>query len=97
MRNCPAALNEAPSATNTTEKPRTNATECNSTRRRAAGPRSAVRSATDIPVMNEMYEGKRGSTQGERNEKSPALKDTATRSEERRVGKECRSRWSPYH
>src|ERR1035437_35096 len=26
--------------------------------------------------------------------KSPELK---TRSEERRVGKECRSRWSPYH
>ena len=27
------------------------------------------------------------------------LKDTRTRSrsEERRVGKECRSRWSPYH
>src|SRR3712207_9253436 len=23
--------------------------------------------------------------------------DTAQRSEERRVGKECRSRWSPYH
>src|SRR2546425_11070812 len=23
--------------------------------------------------------------------------DTETRSEERRVGKECRSRWSPYH
>src|SRR2546430_9098071 len=23
--------------------------------------------------------------------------DAATRSEERRVGKECRSRWSPYH
>ena len=22
---------------------------------------------------------------------------TLTRSEERRVGKECRSRWSPYH
>ena len=22
---------------------------------------------------------------------------TANRSEERRVGKECRSRWSPYH
>ena len=22
---------------------------------------------------------------------------TTTRSEERRVGKECRSRWSPYH
>ena len=24
-------------------------------------------------------------------------KDKAIRSEERRVGKECRSRWSPYH
>ena len=23
--------------------------------------------------------------------------DDTTRSEERRVGKECRSRWSPYH
>ena len=26
-----------------------------------------------------------------------ALKSLTTRSEERRVGKECRSRWSPYH
>ena len=26
-----------------------------------------------------------------------ALKPAAGRSEERRVGKECRSRWSPYH
>src|SRR2546422_10211654 len=25
------------------------------------------------------------------------LTSTGTRSEERRVGKECRSRWSPYH
>ena len=25
------------------------------------------------------------------------LKDLLKRSEERRVGKECRSRWSPYH
>ena len=25
------------------------------------------------------------------------LADTVARSEERRVGKECRSRWSPYH
>ena len=24
-------------------------------------------------------------------------RDVTTRSEERRVGKECRSRWSPYH
>ena len=27
----------------------------------------------------------------------PALGDPVARSEERRVGKECRSRWSPYH
>src|SRR5256886_8907750 len=26
-----------------------------------------------------------------------ADRDTTSRSEERRVGKECRSRWSPYH
>ena len=25
------------------------------------------------------------------------LRDLTSRSEERRVGKECRSRWSPYH
>ena len=33
------------------------------------------------------------------NELGQALKafDATTRSEERRVGKECRSRWSPYH
>src|SRR2546422_7018397 len=28
---------------------------------------------------------------------SEAMLDEAARSEERRVGKECRSRWSPYH
>ena len=28
---------------------------------------------------------------------SPSFKDKSIRSEERRVGKECRSRWSPYH
>src|SRR2546430_6809864 len=27
----------------------------------------------------------------------PGRSDVNTRSEERRVGKECRSRWSPYH
>src|SRR3989475_13330043 len=29
--------------------------------------------------------------------KNSGSKSAATRSEERRVGKECRSRWSPYH
>ena len=27
----------------------------------------------------------------------PGTAETVVRSEERRVGKECRSRWSPYH
>ena len=27
----------------------------------------------------------------------PIINDQIERSEERRVGKECRSRWSPYH
>ena len=31
------------------------------------------------------------------NTESIAARDGAVRSEERRVGKECRSRWSPYH
>ena len=31
------------------------------------------------------------------NEIKPKLKQADDRSEERRVGKECRSRWSPYH
>ena len=30
-------------------------------------------------------------------EKSNKGKTSGSRSEERRVGKECRSRWSPYH
>src|SRR5208283_5686330 len=30
-------------------------------------------------------------------EEAVALRSEAQRSEERRVGKECRSRWSPYH
>ena len=30
-------------------------------------------------------------------DKAPIVKKATTRSEERRVGKECRSRWSPYH
>ena len=30
-------------------------------------------------------------------DKSPISADYIGRSEERRVGKECRSRWSPYH
>ena len=34
---------------------------------------------------------------GEKAEKNGQLVPVEGRSEERRVGKECRSRWSPYH
>src|SRR5215510_6500121 len=77
----PAALNEAPSATNTTEKPITNVTAWVNTRRRIAVVRSFERSATDMPVMNDRYDGNSGSTHGDRNEKSPALKATRTPTE----------------
>ena len=33
----------------------------------------------------------------EESEVLDAVFESLTRSEERRVGKECRSRWSPYH
>ena len=45
----------------------------------------------------------RGNAQGEKfqtlltNPKKKVVLDVHRRSEERRVGKECRSRWSPYH
>ena len=47
---------------------------------------------------SEIFEGislwiKNPTLEGYRN----ALNDFGGRSEERRVGKECRSRWSPYH
>ena len=32
-----------------------------------------------------------------RHEEVPTIAELVQRSEERRVGKECRSRWSPYH
>src|SRR5439155_380179 len=61
----------------TSEKPSTKANAWISTRRRAAGERSAVRSATDMPVMNETYEGNRGSTHGDRKENSTAVHEAA--------------------
>ena len=42
--------------------------------------------------------GKKSSITGERYLPEKAIKALSNfRSEERRVGKECRSRWSPYH
>src|SRR3712207_9352069 len=41
--------------------------------------------------------GRRGGQKNLRLVRTPAQASRTPRSEERRVGKECRSRWSPYH
>ena len=46
-----------------------------------------------IPWLKEMYESEIIAVCCNAGQKE----DFLTRSEERRVGKECRSRWSPYH
>jgi len=43
------------------------------------------------------YRTPRGSIRFEVDQVTDDFKDVMNRSEERRVGKECRSRWSPYH
>src|SRR5687767_15600704 len=50
-----------------------------------------------LPIcINMTGTGLDGGTTGETTT-SHTTTSTTTRSEERRVGKECRSRWSPYH
>src|SRR5437867_8424058 len=74
-RNCPATVAVAPSATNTSEKPRMKAREWMIVRRRTRGAALAeVSSSNETPVMKVTYEGTSGSTHGEMNE--------TTRSEE---------------
>src|SRR5438309_9602015 len=49
-----------------------------------------------LPIWSSIaHEGARGSSCGAL--PTANRQANATRSEERRVGKECRSRWSPYH
>src|SRR5574341_1937591 len=46
-----------------------------------------VTSGEGVPALGEVVQ----------TEPKPAAENRVKRSEERRVGKECRSRWSPYH
>ena len=50
-----------------------------------------IKSNDDYNISNDINENVAGIAA------QALLKDISTRSEERRVGKECRSRWSPYH
>ena len=59
------------------------------------------REKTREELQAEIEDGKKKIRQFENREKMLRQKlskeERRTRSEERRVGKECRSRWSPYH
>ena len=51
-----------------------------------------------LSILNKLDEKKIVSTYSTTLDKARVLhKNNLNRSEERRVGKECRSRWSPYH
>src|SRR5438309_5442162 len=50
-----------------------------------------------VDLPQEVSESVFGRMQAERKRIANELRSTGGRSEERRVGKECRSRWSPYH
>src|SRR2546429_6012771 len=65
---------------------------------RAPRARSAV-AGIGGPRMNAIDPRIHQALDGEisRDSLPPELRGTVDRSEERRVGKECRSRWSPYH
>ena len=49
---------------------------------------------TEVPADETVGQNAEQPSGGNTAEQSPQMQ---TRSEERRVGKECRSRWSPYH
>src|SRR2546430_5107045 len=60
---------------------------------------SAVLCSTDLERSRDFYEKRLGFVPSPRTIKNHLVYEfgNGERSEERRVGKECRSRWSPYH
>src|SRR5256886_7189747 len=67
------------------------------TSRRGARPGSAGSRETPRRRHRRPAPPSRASASPSTRDKPAAPSDCRTRSEERRVGKECRSRWSPYH
>src|SRR3712207_9222951 len=61
-------------------------------------PKTWSQNATNI-VTQKYFRGRMGTPERESSVKQMIgrVAGTIARSEERRVGKECRSRWSPYH
>src|SRR2546429_3727957 len=81
-----------------TSSPRTSRSSCEELSGPRRGP-SKIGSPTSTrnPMADWQMRTKRPLRGPVREEAGPTLKNYITRSEERRVGKECRSRWSPYH
>jgi hypothetical protein len=73
-RNAPTSVADAPRAINTTEKPITKATAFRMTRAISAPSPLARNSSIEAPESIETYPGTKGSTQGERNETTPATR-----------------------
>ena len=71
-RKLPTHVAEAPRAMNTIEKPATNAIEFRKMRATSGAPPPAFSASIDSPESMEMYPGTSGSTQGDRNEATPA-------------------------
>ena len=62
----------------------------------AAAQQTAQRAKADADAVSAQVKG-RSSGEGDKSLSRQVDSLSETRSEERRVGKECRSRWSPYH
>src|SRR5256886_7551933 len=57
---------------------------------------------TQVPALRDctrvkLTDARRGGPRGQIRTGEPRIRSRSFKSEERRVGKECRSRWSPYH
>ena len=64
--------------------------------RQAEAARDAAKASQDAAKVSETN-AKASENAAKASENAAASSASAARSEERRVGKECRSRWSPYH
>ena len=57
----------------------------------------ARRAGVSTGIISHYFRDKNGLLEATMRDITSQLRDAVLRSEERRVGKECRSRWSPYH
>ena len=71
---------------------------------RKPGTKATQKSAKSTTAIKKRFDGFTDEEKGAMKDRVQEMKMAAdearprsTRSEERRVGKECRSRWSPYH